>query len=64
VRFDCSELVAERKPGEWDDYLPTAYDESLIQLIHEHPESAARLIESLGCNSDDLLQQIQEDAPF
>lgn len=68
VRFDCDELVAERKPGESDvwEYHDShyRYNESLIQLIHEHPESAARLIASLGCNADDMLQQIEEDAPF
>lgn len=67
VRFDPGLLVFERKPGEreewynestYTDYGGTEFDESLVQMVYEHPELAAKLIERLGGNADDMLREI------
>jgi hypothetical protein len=37
------------------------YDEAIIQMVYDYPECAARLIEQLGGNASDKLEQIQRD---
>lgn len=77
IAFDCTGLVHSRQAGDsdvWEDaaayhdehyssrlYETRHYDESLVQMVYDHPESAARLIEQLGGNAGDMLEQISGD---
>lgn len=68
LSFDCTDLPAQRKPGDYDteEFLgpqwgtkkltavPT-YDAALVELCRNYPEMAAKLIEELGGNGDDML---------
>jgi len=56
------EYNAKQYPRLWSNkYEAESFDEALIELCHDHPASAAKLIEMLGGNASDMLEQIQQD---
>jgi len=67
---DVEELDAFEYAGKdyglWSNkYDPAeSYDEALIELCRKHPESAAKVIELLGGNVADMLEQVQNDGHY
>ena len=58
--YDTWDAVKDASYDRFQDYAHSRiglYDEAIIQMVYDFPESAARLIEQLGGNTGDMLEQ-------